>query len=279
MSCWLSVSVRDEKSGFLLTVDVQVAILMGDFQDKDRVLYCWPARIGPALTVVQLCSLLLILKGVPGLNDEAREWWWDKISEVLVQIGFRKQRMCLGLFTLHSPAGVLSGVICLHVDDVLGTGDELFESKLKELNKLVGLCSMKKQKFDHCEWQYEKHAMKAYIQNLRKADLTLERTKQLHNHLQNTDHKVNYPNKSVLLFTLHSSAVVFIGVICFHADDMLGTGDDLFESKMKELDNLVGFGSMEQQKFDHYEKQYEKHVNGDITISMKAYIQSLIRLA
>ena len=40
-----------------------------------------------------------------------------------LQIGFKKQRMRLGLFTLHPPAGVLSGVICLHVDDMLGTGD------------------------------------------------------------------------------------------------------------------------------------------------------------
>ena len=47
--------------------------------------------------------------------------------KVLVQIAIRKQRMCLGLFTLHSPAGVLSGVICLHVDDMLGTGEELFD--------------------------------------------------------------------------------------------------------------------------------------------------------
>ena len=51
--------------------------------------------------------------------------------------------MCLGLFTLHSPAGVLSSVICLHVDDMLGTGDELFESKLKEHDKLVGFGWMK----------------------------------------------------------------------------------------------------------------------------------------
>ena len=35
--------------------------------------------------------------------------------------------MCLGQFTLHPPAGTLSGVICLNVDDMLGTGDELFE--------------------------------------------------------------------------------------------------------------------------------------------------------
>ena len=47
------------------------------------------------------------------------------------------------------------------------------------------------------------------------------------------------------------------------------------ESKLKELDKLVGFGSMKRQKFDHCGRQYEKHANGEITISMKAYIQNL----
>ena len=96
-------------------------------------------------------------------------------------------------FTLHSPAGVLSGVICLYVDGMLGTGEDLFESKLK-LDKLVGFGSMKRQKFDHCGRQYEKHgngeimiSMKAYIRNLRKADLTLERTKQLDDELSATE--------------------------------------------------------------------------------------------
>ena len=82
--------------------------------------------------------------------------------------------MCLGLFTIHSSAGVLSGVVCLHVDDVVGTGNDRFESKLKKLDELVGFGLMKRQKFDHCGSQYEKHAsveitisMKAYIQNLK----------------------------------------------------------------------------------------------------------------
>ena len=66
------------------------------------------------------------------MNDAPRKWW-EKISKVLVQVVFQKERMCFGLFTLHSPACVLSGVICLHVDDMLGTGDDLFELKLKEL--------------------------------------------------------------------------------------------------------------------------------------------------
>ena len=33
----------------LLTVDVQAAFLKGEFQDKDRVLYCWPPKNGHTL--------------------------------------------------------------------------------------------------------------------------------------------------------------------------------------------------------------------------------------
>ena len=52
------------------------------------------------------------------------------------------------------------------------------------------------------------------------------------------------------------------------------TGDDFFELKLKELDKLVGFGSMKRQKFDHCGRQYEKYPSGEITSSMKAYIQN-----
>ena len=109
------------------------------------------------------------------MNDAPRKWW-ETIPKIIVQIGFEKQRMCLGLFTLHSPAGVLGGVICLHVDDMLGTRDDLFQSRLKELDKLVGFGWMERQKFIHCGKLYEKHAngeisisTKACIQNLKKA--------------------------------------------------------------------------------------------------------------
>ena len=107
----ISASKRREKWA-LLTADVQAAFPKGESQDKDRVLYCWPPKNGPALTRVQPGSLLLIMNGVFGLNDAHRKCS-EKISKVLVQIGFRKQRMGLGLFTLHSPAGTLSGALCL----------------------------------------------------------------------------------------------------------------------------------------------------------------------
>ena len=118
----------------------------------------------------------------------------EKFHKILVQIGFKKQRMCLDLFTLHSPAGVLGGVICLHVDDMLGTGDDLFESRLKELDKFIGFGSMQRHKFVLCGRQYEEHAsgkitisIEAYIQNLKKACLTRERMKQLDDELSATE--------------------------------------------------------------------------------------------
>ena len=49
-------------------------------------------------------------------------------------------------------------------------------------------------------------------------------------------------------------------MICLHVDDMLGVGDDVFESKLKEFDKLVGFGSLNRRKFDHCGRQYEEHV-------------------
>ena len=68
---------------------------------------------------------------------------------------------------------------------MLGTGDDVFELKLKELDKLVGFGSMKRQKFDHCG----RHtiSMKAYIQNLEKVCLTRECMKQLDNELSATE--------------------------------------------------------------------------------------------
>ena len=62
--------------------------------------------------------------------------------------------------------GALSGVVCFHVDDMLGTSDELFESKLKELVKLVGYCldeetkvrSLWKAVRETCQWRnYDFH--------------------------------------------------------------------------------------------------------------------------
>ena len=87
---------KGREKWFRLTADVQAAFLKDEFYDKDRVLYCGTPRNCPALPGVESGSLLLNLKGGFGLSDAPRKWC-EKISKVLVQIGFREQRMCLGI--------------------------------------------------------------------------------------------------------------------------------------------------------------------------------------
>ena len=142
---------------------------------------------GPALPGVQSDSLSLILKRVFGrtthcVNGRKRS------PKVLVQIGFQKQRMWFGLLTLDSSAGVLNmnSVISLQVHDMFDTDDKAFGSKMQEHDHPSGFGAMKRQKLDHCGRQHEKHSIgeitiskKSYNQNLTKASLTLERTKQL----------------------------------------------------------------------------------------------------
>ena len=234
----LAISARKVREKWaLLTADVQAAFLKGEFATLKN---------GPALPGVQTGSLLLILKRVFGLSDAPRKWW-EKISKVLVQIGFRKQRMCLGLFTLHSQAAALSGAICLHVDDMLGTGDDVFESKLKELDKLVGFSSMKRQEFVHCGRQYEKHGnteitifMKAYIQNLRRADLTLEHTKQLDDELSATEsHEFRGINGAIG----NKGVTLSLSVRCESAPTTTRTGSyrvDLSECPMQVWEVSIG---------------------------------------
>ena len=83
-------------------------------------------RTGLLSPGVQLGSLLLHLK--ISLCDGRN---FLKFS---FRLGFGNSECVLDCSRCTHPAGVLSGVICLHVDDMLGTGHELFESKLKELD-------------------------------------------------------------------------------------------------------------------------------------------------
>ena len=69
---------------------------------------------------------------------------------------------------------------------MFNTDEKAFESKMQELDHPSRFGAMKRLKLDYCGRQHEKHSIgeitiskKSYIQNLTKASLTLERTKQL----------------------------------------------------------------------------------------------------
>ena len=42
------------------------------------------------------------------------------------------------MFMLFGDDDKLAGLICLHVDDFLGTGNDFFEEKIEQLNQRVG---------------------------------------------------------------------------------------------------------------------------------------------
>ena len=53
----------------------------------------------------------------------------SKFPKYSFRSGFGSSDCVLGLFTLHSSAGGLNGVICLHVDDMLGNRRQCFRIK------------------------------------------------------------------------------------------------------------------------------------------------------
>jgi len=95
----------------------------------------------------------------------------------------------MALFFLWDQQGILRGIAGLHVDDILAVRDEYFEAKIEEVNKAIGLGSVKKNKFVHCGKEYEKvmtgadkgqiHvSMKGFIHNMELVKIRVGRASQ-----------------------------------------------------------------------------------------------------
>ena len=72
-----------------------------------------------------------------GLNDAARAWY-SRLKDVLLFLGMKISRLGPALFFwLHG--NVFSGVMCVHVDDILWAGTPEFYSTVVEamMQKLV----------------------------------------------------------------------------------------------------------------------------------------------
>ena len=173
MSCWLSVPVKDEKIG-ITDSGCASSIPEGEFQDKDRVLYCGPPKKwtrSPRRSTWQFVADLEKSFGIERCTSQV--------------IWFRQERMCFrlftlnsatgmfGLFTLHSSASGLYGVICLHSDDMLRTGDELFESQLEKVDELIGFSKTSSitagGSTRNMPMEKLRYSMKAHIQNLKES--------------------------------------------------------------------------------------------------------------
>ena len=115
--------------------DVSTAFLSGVFDSRN--LYMRPPREG--LPGVSSSSLLELKKGVYGLCNAPR-LWWRKLRQVLLTLGFVELKLLPCVFVMwnfdeNAKPVSLQGILAVHVDDVILTGDDLFEKVLVKLKQ------------------------------------------------------------------------------------------------------------------------------------------------
>lgn len=107
------------------SIDIKAAFLQGESIDRD--IYLKPPK------EFDNGSLWKLKKTVYGLCDAARSWYF-RVKDVLLKIGMKMCSLDQALFFLFSN-GVLSGIICIHVDDFCWAGTDYFKSSVVELLK------------------------------------------------------------------------------------------------------------------------------------------------
>ena len=102
------------------SLDVKAAFLQGDPINRD--VFIKPPK--PFFNG----KLWKLKKTVYGLCDAARSWYL-RVKEELLQSGMVMSKLDQAMF-LHFTHGSLSGVVCLHVDDMLWSGTEDFRENV-----------------------------------------------------------------------------------------------------------------------------------------------------
>lgn len=114
----LALTIISMNQWCLKAMDVKAAFLQGDEINRDVFLI--PPPEAETEKLWKLC------KTVYGLNDAARAWYLS-LRHLLESLGARASKMDNGLFSWYNQSGALSGVLCVHVDDICWGGTEEFE--------------------------------------------------------------------------------------------------------------------------------------------------------
>ena len=129
------------------STDVKAAFLQGNIINREVFLrppsefYCG--------------KLWKLHKTVYGLRDAARAWYL-RVEKVLMQLGMLKCKYDPALF-YWMKKGSCQGVICVHVDDFLSAGTELFEDEiLKKLEENIQIGNSESGNFKYLGHQIQK---------------------------------------------------------------------------------------------------------------------------
>ena len=139
----LAIACNEHWSKF--TADVSTAFLQGDKQA--RLLWCRIPADACKLMGCPAGTHMKLLKPLYGQADAPRAWF-QVAKRRLCSVGYTVHALDHCLFRLHNQSGRLVSLIGLHVDDMIGAGDETDEVYLKARESL-------KKEFNFKHWTTE----------------------------------------------------------------------------------------------------------------------------
>ena len=173
----------------LRSFDIKAAFLQGQPQ-ADRVIAVDPVpELRKALSMKphEICKLN---KSAYGLIDAPYLWYCALVSELL-RLGFETSPFDPYCFVLRSPSsngqpGKLEGILGVHVDDGIGGGSEVFEAKIRELEKTFAFGSHKISAFTFTGIEVTQHgdysitlSQSSYVRKINPISIECNRKSQL----------------------------------------------------------------------------------------------------
>ena len=115
----------------LISGDIKTAFLSGD-EDVRNIFISLPGDVKQMLNVDHE-TVLRLRKAVYGLVNAPKKWW-DRLKKSLIQHGFTSCALDPCAFVLRM-SGKIHGVLGVHVEGVVGGGDETFDRIMTAVRK------------------------------------------------------------------------------------------------------------------------------------------------
>ena len=115
----------------LISGDIKTAFLSGD-EDVRNIFIAPPDDVRQMLNVDHE-TVLRLRKAVYGLVNAPKKWW-DRLRKSLIQHGFTSCSLDPCVFVLRK-SGKVHGVLGVHVDDMIGGGNETFNRVMTAVRK------------------------------------------------------------------------------------------------------------------------------------------------
>jgi len=119
-------------SGYVIeSGDIKTAFLSGDHDDRE-VFILPPPDVAKMLHMSDQ-EILRLRKAVYGLVNAPRKWW-ERLRKSLLTLGFVQSQLDPCIFIMKS-ANKTHGMLGVHVDDILGAGDRVYQAAIAKLRE------------------------------------------------------------------------------------------------------------------------------------------------